>query len=48
MTVDNRQFHIVCRDCRTETVVTSRDEAERLVDQHISQNTHQMTFARVD
>ncbi|MFC6725285.1 hypothetical protein ACFQE1_13075 [Halobium palmae] len=40
-------FHVVCRDCRTESVVNGRADAERLVADHAATVGHRVEFVRV-
>jgi hypothetical protein len=44
----NGVFHVVCRECRTESVVRSRADAKNLVDEHVSTLGHRAEFAQVE
>lgn len=41
-------FHVVCRECRTESLVGERNDAERIVADHTSAAGHRMALARID
>jgi hypothetical protein len=41
-------FHVVCRECRTESVVENRTRAESLVEDHAHARSHRVVFAQVE
>ncbi|MFC4359904.1 hypothetical protein ACFO0N_18310 [Halobium salinum] len=41
-------FHVVCRECRTESVVDRRADAETVAESHRSAVGHRVEFARVE
>lgn len=40
-------YHVVCRECRSESIVESRTDAETLVEDHASTLDHRVEFAQV-
>jgi hypothetical protein len=44
----DRVFHVVCRDCRTESIERTRRAARELADEHSREAGHRITFARID
>ncbi|WP_170830630.1 DUF7542 family protein [Halogranum gelatinilyticum] len=42
-----RTFHVVCRDCQTESLVDSEERAREFVDEHTADSDHTVDFKRV-
>ena len=46
-TLDKR-FHVVCRDCPTETILDDAIEAATFVDDHVESEGHTVIYERVE
>lgn len=40
-------YHVVCRDCTTESLVDSEADAARRAESHAASTDHRVAFARV-
>ncbi|MFC7137202.1 hypothetical protein [Halobaculum litoreum] len=40
-------FHVVCRDCRTESLRPTEEEAARVADDHAERADHAVAVGRV-
>lgn len=41
-------YHVVCRECRTEELARSEQDARRVADDHVSTADHRVAVARVE
>lgn len=48
MSSNDRTFHVVCRDCQTESIVDTKSAAKELVDDHATDSDHAVDFARIE
>lgn len=46
-TTERRSFHVVCRDCRTERILDTVEEAASVANEHASETGHVVVFDRV-
>ncbi|MFC7068917.1 hypothetical protein [Halobaculum lipolyticum] len=43
----NQLYHVVCRDCATESLRRSEEDAARVADDHAETADHEVAVARV-
>ena len=42
------RYHVVCRECKTEELTPSEQDAKRVADDHESTADHRVDIGRVD
>lgn len=47
METTERLFHVVCRECQTERLLESVEDATRVADDHAAETGHLVVFDRI-